>query len=292
MLHYLEYILTRILIIFANLSPLSASHWIAKRIGDLSFLVMVKRRKVALSNISRVYGDSLSETKKKKIARHSFENVALSILELFTIPKILKSASTRFQIKGTEHLDAAFAKGKGAIWVISHLGSWEYLAFLPHFKHYSCSVVVKALKNPYVNCELNQFRKMTGLNPIVKDNAAKEVLYEIKKNHLVSILIDQWAGAEGIETTFFGNSTSTTSIPARIAKRTGCALIPAYCIRKSLGQYEIEVKPEVLVKGDSEAWEFETTQELNRLLEDEIHKYPEQWMWGHRRWKSIPHTFK
>jgi len=258
----------------------------------LSYFVMIKRKKIALENISRVYGESLSRNEKKRIIQRSFENVALSIVELFTIPKFLKSASTRFHFKGVENLDAAFKKGKGAIWVISHLGSWEYLAFLPYIRNYSCSVVVKPLKNPYVNQELNRFRKMTALNPITKKNAVKEILYELKKNHLVSILIDQWAGDQGMWTTFFGQKTSTTSIPVRIAKKTGCALIPAYCIRRSAGQYEIEVKPEVSLKGDSETWEVETTQELNRLLEKEIRKYPEQWMWGHRRWKPKPQNLR
>ncbi len=288
-IYLLEYILTRTVIFVANLIPLSISYWIGKRLGDLSYYLMGKRRKVALSNISKAYGDSLTPDQKRKIARRSFENVALSIVELFTIPKFLKSASKRFRFKGIENMEAAFAKGKGVIWVISHLGSWEYLAFLPYLKHYSCSVVVKALKNPYVNQELIRFRKMTLNNPIAKKNAAKEILYELKKNHLVSILIDQWAGGEGAWTTFFGQATSTTSIPVRIAKKTGCALIPAYCIRKSPGQYEFDVKPAVPLRGDGETWEAETTQELNRLLEEEIRKYPEQWMWGHRRWKPKPH---
>lgn len=197
MLYYLEYFLVSGVITLANLLPLQVSYWLAKRIGDLSYLIMVKRRKIALENLTKAYGTQLSLKEKKKIAMRSFEHVALSITELFTISRVLKNASERFSFEGTAQLDAAFAKGKGIILVISHVGSWEHLAFLPYLCKYPCSVVVKTLKNDLVDCIMNRFREKTLLHPIPKKDAARKILSEIHKNHLVAILIDQWAGNEG-----------------------------------------------------------------------------------------------
>ena len=286
MLYYLEYLLVLGVTALANLLPLSFSHCLARSIGDLSYLVMVKRRKVAVDNLSRVYGDLLSLKEKKAIVRRSFEHAALSITELFTVSSILQDASERFSFEGTSNLDAAFQKGKGIILVISHVGAWEYLAFLPFLRKYPCSVVVKTLKNIRIDSMMNRFRQMTSLCPIPKKNAAKKILYEIRRNHLVAILIDQWAGDEGIWTDFFSVGTSTTSIPARLAERTGCALVPAYCLRVGNGQYEIHIEKALDRDTYDPESEYHVTEKLNRVLERQIREYPEQWLWGHRRWKS------
>jgi KDO2-lipid IV(A) lauroyltransferase len=282
---YLKYFLISGVVALANLLPIQVSYWLAKRVGDLSYLVMPKRRRIALENLSRAYGDTLSLKQKRKIARCSFEHVALSIVELFTVSGVLKNASEKFSFEGTSYLDAAFEKGKGVILVISHVGSWEYLAFLPYLKKYPCSVVVKTLKNQLIDRMMNQCREKTLLHPIPKKDAAKKILYEIHKNHLVAILIDQWAGHEGIRTDFFNVETSTTSIPVRIAEKTGCALVPAYCLRKEGGRYEIHIEAPLDWDVRDPDWEKRVTQKLNQCLERQILAHPEQWLWGHRRWK-------
>ena len=103
----------------------------------------------------------------------------------------------------------------------------------------------------------------------------------------VAIVIDQWAGREGVWVDFFGRATSTTSLPVRLAKKTGCALIPIYCLRKEIGRYEIQLLPAVPVSDDAD-WEIRTTKRLNEILESQIRQYPEQWSWSHRRWKPAP----
>jgi len=77
-----------------------------------------------------------------------------------------------------------------------------------------------------------------------------------------------------------------TSMPARLAKRTGCALIPACCLRLSAGQYSIELEEPLEFEADDKSWERSMTVRLNKSLEQKIRTYPEQWTWGHRRWKD------
>ena len=92
--------------------------------------------------------------------------------------------------------------------------------------------------------------------------------------------------SDGLWIDFFGKPTSTTSVPARLALRTGAALIPAYCLREASGQYRICIKPEVPIEGGPQDAEKATTSQLNRLLEKEFLEHPEQWIWNHRRWKD------
>ena len=113
------------------------------------------------------------------------------------------------------------------------------------------------------------------------------MLLELKKKKLVAILIDQWAGPEGLIVDFFGTPTSTTSIPARLARKTGAALVPGYCVRKSPGFYKIIIRPEVEVETGAEDFERAITVQMNQQLEEQIRAYPDQWLWTHRRWKKV-----
>lgn len=268
--------------------PVSFSDWIGRRAGDVIFFSMSRRRRVAVDNVRKAFGDSLPEANIRDIARVAFQSMSVSLIELFLIKKMRVKAEENFLILGKENLEKAFAQGKGVVLVISHLGAWEYLSFLPYLTGRDWAVVVKDVRNPYLNDYIKRLRLLTTVVPIEKINSMRPILRELRENHGVAILIDQWAGAEGLWLEFFSVKTSTTSIPTRLAKKTGCALIPAYCLRGSLGKYEIHIHPPVPLDPGDENWERVTTEKLNSLLEEQIKKYPEQWLWGHRRWKKKP----
>ena len=282
-----EFYAVRALFTLLKFVPLSLSGWILKRAADVYFFCSPKRRKIMLDNLRLAYGDALSAGQRLKIARRSFENQALSFLELFLIKKMKKDSSRRFSILGQQHFEEAVSRGKGLVFVASHLGAWEYIGFPGYLKQYPHSVIVKKLKNPYLDKMIDALRREIDTVPIPKANAIRQTLAELRQNHGVAIVIDQWAGEEGVWTDFFGKATSTTSLPARLSKKTGCALIPIYCLRKGIGRYEIQLLPAVPLPEDPE-WEIQTTRRLNEILESQILKYPEQWSWSHRRWKPKP----
>lgn len=149
-------------------------------------------------------------------------------------------------------------------------------------------MVVKTIRNPYLDRHLNAMRQMTTLKPIEKKGSTRTVIQELRSNRGAALLIDQWAGPEGIWQPFFGHNTSTTSVPARLAKKTGCALVPAYCLRGKNHQFEIQIHPAVPQEQVGQLDETTLTHQLNALLEAQIRRYPEQWSWGHRRWKPKP----
>ena len=286
--YVLQFYAVQALVTVLKLVPLSLSGWIVKRVADIYFSCSPKRRHIALDNLTIAYGDTLSTGQKRTIARRSFENQALSILELLVSNKMRKDAARRFPITGQQHFDEAVARGKGVVFVASHLGAWEYIGFPGCLKQYPHSVIVKKIKNPYLNNMIDALRRESDTVPIPKDaSALRHTLAELRQNHGVAIVIDQWAGNEGLWIEFFGRATSTTSLPARLAHKTGCTLLPIYCVRKTIGQYEIQLLPAVLLPDDS-AWEIRTTKRLNEIFESQIRKYPEQWSWNHRRWRPKP----
>ncbi len=288
--YLLQFYAVQALVVLLRLVPLSLSGWFVKRVADLYFLCSPKRRAITPGNLTLVYGDALSAGRKRTIARRSFENQALSILELFVIGKMKPRAARRFPIVGQQHFDEAVARGHGVVFVASHLGSWEYIGFPGYLARFPHAVIVKNVRNPYLNKAIDALRREADTVPIAKDaGALRQTLTELRRNHGVAIIIDQWAGAEGLWLDFCGLATSTTSLPARLANKTGCALLPIYCLRKAIGQYEVHLLPAVPLPDGSD-WEIRTTQRLNEILESYIRKYPEQWSWSHRRWRPKPLT--
>lgn len=250
------------------------------------FLLMPKRRRIALENLAIVFGDLRSVAEKRSLARESFRHLATCLMEFFRVSKFLRVSERCVRFQGTEHLDRAFARGKGLILAMSHLGPWEYLAFLSHLKGYPCAVLGRPVKNPHLYRWIKSLRKAMNVNYIDKDLGVKEIFSELRQNHLVAIAIDQWAGNEGLWIDFFDLPTSTTSLPARLAEKTGCALVPAYCIRLGSGRYQINILPEVAIGDKGDNWVEDMTKALNCLLEKQISSFPEQWLWTHKRWKD------
>ena len=270
--------------------PFSLSGWMVQRMADIYFFCSPTRRTIALDNLTLAYGDTRTVGQKRTIARRSFESQALSILELLVIKQMKQHAARRFSITGLPHFDEAVARGNGIVFVASHLGAWEYIGFGGYLKQYPCSPFVRHIKNPYLDTMIDALRREIDSVPILKGaSALRQTLAVLRRNHGVAVVIDQWAGHEGLWVEFFGRATSTTSLPARLAHKTGCALIPIYCLRKRIGHYEIRILPAVPLPDDP-AWDLHTTTRLNDILESQIRHYPEQWSWSHRRWRPKPLT--
>lgn len=289
-IYLLQAILAGGLNFFIQILPSSLACQLARSMGNLAYVFASKRKKIALQNLDRAFGDSLAKEAKLKILRKSFQNMALSIMDLFIIEKVKKDTVAHFVLKGNENYQKALERNRGVVLVISHLGSWEYLAFLFYLTKTRGSAVVKKIRNPYIDAHVNTARQQTTLNPIQKKNSVREVLKELKNNNTVAVLIDQWAGPEGLWQEFFGEMTSTTSLPARLAAKTGCALLPAFCLRSGDGKFEIDVHPPVFLDQLEDNSDEAVTQLLTGILEKKIRQFPEQWSWGHRRFKPKPAT--
>ncbi len=286
--YYLQYCFIRILRSVASLLPWAWIAALTRAVTGVVYRLYGSRRRIALRNLDRAYGKFLKRREKEAIARRSFQHIGLSLVEFFLMKKSMKTARADFKFSGLEHLKTAFARGKGVVLVISHLGSWENLSMLPYLTAHRWSVVVKRIKNPHVDRDFNRLRRAAKLTPIYKKGSVRPVLKQLRANHGVAILIDQWAGPEGLWQDFFGHATSTTDIPARLAKKMGSALIPAYCIRRGDHAFEIQIHPELPKDKQANLSVPAITKKLNEGLEAQIRKYPDQWFWGHKRWKPRP----
>ncbi|HCM41795.1 MAG TPA: hypothetical protein DIS66_00570 [Candidatus Omnitrophica bacterium] len=282
-----EFVAVKILAGVANLLSIEQASAMAAFFGKLAFLLLARKRKTALANLAIAFPEK-TESERRRIAQKSFESAAISMTELFMFQKIVDSANERFDISETKYFDAGLAQNKGIILACSHLGAWECHELICNLKKTPLMVIVKNLKNPFVNKEINRLRALSSVIPYDKDRAIRAVYTAVKNKGIAAILLDQWAGPDGIWIPFFGKETSTTTIAVRFAQKTGGIIIPSFCIRVRPGRYKLICLPELTVGSESRDVEIELTRKLNILLEEKIREYPEQWIWGHRRWKDKP----
>ncbi|HNV86045.1 MAG TPA: lysophospholipid acyltransferase family protein [Candidatus Omnitrophota bacterium] len=282
----MEYEAVRGTVAFLNFLPLAVATWLARRAGEIGYWLSPKRRRIILCNLDIAFGNSKSETEKKRLAIESMRHLVTTVVEFTRIPKISKKIDRHIRVEGSANLAKAYVQKKGIVFLTSHVGTWEYQEFLAYFLQTKGSVITKKLRNPYLDRWMCELRKMTRVSPIDKDNAIKPLLKAIRNNESVAILIDQWAGPDELWIPFFGKETSATSLPARMARKTGCILLPIYCFREAPGKYVITVGEEIPLSDDPKHWEEITMRNVNRFFEDVIRAHPEQWLWAHLRWRD------
>jgi KDO2-lipid IV(A) lauroyltransferase len=143
-----------------------------------------------------------------------------------------------------------------------------------------------------VDALVNRYRGLSGNRPIEKNESARAVLRVLRDGGTVGILADQnTTPAEAVFANFFGIPAATTAGLARLARRTGAAVVPVHSYwDPSLGKYRLRYEPalELVRSADEEADVGANTQLFNQTLESFIRRYPDQWFWVHRRWKNRP----
>lgn len=257
-------------------------------IGILWFDIIRVRRKDAIANVKRVFPD-LSDREARKMARTSLFNIGLTVTEFFSMPFLWrKEFEQMFELEGTEHLDAALAKGKGVFGLSLHLGNGDLGTAALATMGYKSAIISKVFKNKWLNEFWFSSRQAKGVSFIPPRKSSYEILKALKRKELIMFVLDQYTGPpNGILTQFFGRATGTAVGLALFAQRSGAPVIPMYTYRTGPFRHKIVIKEEVVFeeKESKEATLLHMTEKYNRVVETAILEKPEQWMWVHRRWK-------
>ena len=155
----------------------------------------------------------------------------------------------------------------------------------------STPVVCVATDSPILDNMLEHVRTRCGNELIPKGGSGKRIMELLGKNQLIGILSDQnVAVREGVFVDFFGRPACATTGVALMAMHTGAAVLPVFTTRMQNGTYLTEIGPQVetVKTGNRDKDLLTNTQSYNKIIEDHVRKYPGQWLWLHRRWKTRP----
>ena len=263
---------------------------LGKGIGILFYHFVKKRRDIALDNLKIAFGSHLTTSKRTEICKASFINVGKTCIEFLRFPKLnAENIWNEVSVEGAENLHAALAEGKGAIVFLPHFGNWELLslvygALIPN----RAKAIAFPIKNILLNTYIWQYREQMSLKLIPRKRAIRETLGALKNNQAVGFFADQNAGPEGVFVDFLGKPASAARGPAVLARKTGAPLLFSLSVRQPDDRHRVYISSPIHVEASDnleQDVEIYTTQMLAQL-ETYIHKYPEQWLWLHNRWKT------
>lgn len=272
--------------------PRSAARSAGAALASIAFRLRPPLRRAAEFNLQLAFPDWTDEQRKETIAR-MVRNIGWMAGEFSQFPRYTKqNISGVVIVEGEENYLAGARKGKGVLFLTGHMGAWELSSFAHALYGFPCHFLVRPIDNERVDSLVNRYRCFSGCTAIGKNESARTILRVLHDGGTVGILADQnTMPEEGVFVDFFGISACTTTGLARLASRTGAAVVPGYAIWDSdLQKYRLIFEPEVeLVRtGDDETDIRENTARHTKVIERFARNYPDQWLWVHKRWKTRP----
>jgi KDO2-lipid IV(A) lauroyltransferase len=287
-----EYLLARLIIKTFAIMPRGLAHKAAMVLAWGGFHLAGRQRRAGLHNLRMAFPD-MSEAEREETLRASFQNLGRLLVEFTHFPELNKSNISQYVVHdGLENYLEGLRRGHGVIFMTAHFGAWEMSSFAHALFGYPLKFVVRPIDNPRVEQLISSYRVLSGNVPIQRKSAARDILKALRQNEAVGILFDQnTTRSEGIFAEFFGIRAATTPAIALFALRAGAAVVPGFLIwDESLKKHRLRLDPPVeLINTGNLSYDLvQNTTRFNKILESYVRKYPDQWLWIHRRWKTRP----
>ncbi len=288
----LEFVAVRALIYLLGLLPRQAARTVGAVIGALAFLFLGRLRRVGYKNLQIAF-PARSHREHASILRCEYRNLGWLLAEFCQMRKYTPENTRGFLgYEGLERYLEARDAGQGVLILTGHLGAWELSSFYHSLMGHPMSMVIRRLDNELVDRLVNGVRCLHGNKVVHKDDFARGLISAMRQGETVGILMDtNMTPPQGLFVDFFGTEACTASGMARVALRTGAAVLPGFLLWDESSQRYILHFGEQLAlirTDDNDADIAANTALFTRVLEDYIRRYPGQWLWLHRRWKTRP----
>ncbi|MFH1655755.1 MAG: lysophospholipid acyltransferase family protein [Candidatus Omnitrophota bacterium] len=265
----------------------------ANVLAKLAFAIAVKKRKNTLESLNIAFGKEKDPKELKQIAEASFEYMARSVSELLYLMEHTNLISQKVSIEGKENLDKAMAEAKGVICVTAHFGNFPLMLFKFAYDGYETNCIMRSMRDQQVEDIFHKKRVKAGIRTIYskpRPECINKSIKALRDNGLLFIQLDQNFGSGGVFVDFFGTKAATATGPVIFAMRTGSPILPMFMVRNRDNTHKLIVEPPLHL--EEKATRGKTIEanvaRITKIIESYIRKYPEEWGWIHRRWKSRP----
>ncbi len=290
--HRFEFAIVWIFVAILGALPRSAARAFGAAVGAFAFRVLKRLRETGQRNLRLAFPEK-TEAEREQTLRLVYRNLGYLLAEFCQMPSYTPEvARSLIRYEGLEHYLAARDRGKGVLVLTGHLGAWELSSFHHSLVGYPMGMVIRRLDNPLVDDFVNRIRCLHGNRVIHKDDFARGLIVSMRSGETVGILMDtNMTPPQGVFVPFFGREACTASGLARVALKTGAAVVPGFLLwEESEQMYVLRFgkRIQLVDTGDAEADAISNTARFTAEIESYIRRYPDQWLWMHRRWKTRP----
>lgn len=278
--------LARLLLRLLCWMPLGLVRVIAVVVAAIVVVLPGKRRRILAANLDRAFPE-LSPRARGRMLRRNLSAMAATLLEsalLWHRPRHWIEHHI-VAVEGREHVERARAEGRGLLFVGGHLGQWE-LSILYGSLSLPIAYLYKPPRSARADALLIERRSRFGAEMIPTGGAAlRRALQQLRSGRVVGMLFDQLPrGGDFTEAEFFGCPVATMTLPHRLVRATGCAVVMGHCLRVP-GGWSVVFDA---VPGAQDPDPVRATEALNRALVQAVRRAPEQYLWQYRRFEALP----
>lgn len=260
-------------------------------LGSLSFWFAGKTRRLMRKHLHIAF-PQMTPREIRKLSQKVFRMLGMNSGEMLraTRVKTLTDLEKFLVTHGLENYEQAIAKGKGVIFLTCHLGAFDLQVSNMALRGLNPNIIGTPLKDQRLNELLWDYRNMHGAIAIERGKETFRLIKVLKSGGSVALLIDQDTKVKSTFVNFFGKPASTPVGATVLAMKTGAAIVPTYVYLGEDWKQHMHILPEIpmTTTGDEEADIVRNTQILTNFVEGVVRKYPEQWVWMHRRWRTKP----
>jgi KDO2-lipid IV(A) lauroyltransferase len=287
-----EFVVVWIFVNTVRLLPRKLARTVGAAIGAIAFHGLGRLRRVGLRNLELAFPE-MTVQQREAVLQSEYRNLGFLLAEFCKMPDYTPTTASKFiRYAGLENYLHARERGKGVLVLTGHLGAWELSSFYHSLMGMPMGMVIRRLDNPLVDAFVNRVRCLHGNRVVHKDDFARGLIASMRSGETVGILMDtNMTPPQGVFVPFFGVPACTASGMARIAAKTGAAVVPGFLLwEQSEQKYVLRFGEELKVvhTGDSEQDALVNTAVFTAAIEGYVRQYPEQWLWMHRRWKTRP----
>ncbi len=264
-------------------------------VARVSFALAAHERKNTIKHLTMAFGKEKSHEEILALARQIFINWSVCIADAMRLPVLVKDGTLDRIVtaQGFRRFTDTVKRGKGVIIMTGHFSNWELLGTWVVRKGYPLKVVAKKSYDPRLDKLIVDYRNQAGYANTARGSASRSVVEGLMSGETFGLLFDLDTKVKGVFVDFFGTPAHTATIPAVLASKLQVPIVPIFIrLTKDLN-YIVMCLDEVRIvnTGDEEADVITNTQICTAVYEKMIRKYPDQWIWMHKRWKKKPQDF-
>jgi KDO2-lipid IV(A) lauroyltransferase len=268
---------------------------LGKLVGILLYVFDLPHKRLVRRNL-RFCNPDWSGARIRKLSRLIFANAGTTLVELCQSPFLSREDLLgMFQLRGEEHFHSALKSNRGIIIISAHMGSWEVAPqFFTSYFQISMLGVARRLRLRRLDRWMHHIRTRFGMNVIYKKNALPKMMRALRRGEILALFVDQSKYKQGVDVTFLGRKATVTPAVALLAIRCKSPILPIFSLRKPDGTLTLQVNPPIELKRSTDlpADLQRGAQIMMNAIEDMVLKYPDQWAWYQRMWKtSYPYLY-
>ena len=274
--------------------PYPAVQFVARIMISIGFFFTIRQKKIARESLQIAFGTEKSPQEIEGVVKNCFWNLGEGMIELIYFMAHPRMIKERVSFEGQEHLNNAFDQGNGMIAISAHFGNFPLMLLRCAQEGYKTNAIIRPTRDQKIEEYFQQLRTSLGLNTVYslpRKQCVDTSLRVLRNNEFLFIPLDQNFGSGGgVFVDFFGQKAATATGPVVFAMRAKSPLIPMFIVRQKDGTHKIIVEPPLSLeeKENDQETIFVNTQRITKIIERYIRKYPQEWGWMHRRWKSRP----